>query len=203
MININVVQEEIAEYLRLGAALRLATIETNMTAIAHAAELIINCLQCGGKLLFFGNGGSAADSQHLAAEFVGRFIKDRPPLAAVALTTDTSAITAIANDCGFENIFARQVMAVGCAGDIAIAISTSGKSPNIILGVEAARQKGIATIGLTGNDGGKLSNLVDCAIVIPSTNTAHIQEMHITIGHILCGIAEQALLLSPSLFQKN
>lgn len=199
----SVIREQIAESLRQGAEVRLAVIETNMDEIVHSAELITACLQGGGKLLLFGNGGSAADAQHLAAEFVGRFIRERDPLPAVALTTDTSALTAITNDYGFEQVFACQIRALGRSGDIAIAISTSGNSPNVLFGVQTAREIGITTIGLTGGDGGKLAGMVDCEIVVPSANTAHIQDTHIAIGHAFCGVIEQALAETPLLVERD
>ena len=140
-----------------------------------------------------GNGGSAADSQHLAAEFTGRFSKDRPPIAAVALSTDTSALTCIGNDYSFNDIFARQVQALGKAGDCLIAISTSGNSANVLAAVAAAKSLGISTIGLLGRDGGKLKSQCDISIVVPSQVTARIQEAHILIGHSLCGAVELKL----------
>ena len=151
------------------------------------------CLRAGGKLLFFGNGGSAADAQHLAAEFVGRFVRERAGLPAIALTTDSSILTAVGNDYGFDQIFARQVQALGRPGDVAIAISTSGNSPNIIEGVKAARKGYLKTIGLSGKDGGLLAAEADVVITIASTSTARIQECHITIGHLLCELTEEAL----------
>jgi D-sedoheptulose 7-phosphate isomerase len=163
------------------------------TTIAQAGDLLVEALRAGGKLLFFGNGGSAADAQHLAAEFVGRYVNDRSPLAAIALTTDSSALTAIGNDYGFEQVFARQVRALGRRGDVAIAISTSGRSRNVILGIEAARETGLATLALIGGDGGNLAPSVDVAIVVPSTTTARIQECHITIGHVLCEYVDAEL----------
>jgi D-sedoheptulose 7-phosphate isomerase len=150
-------------------------------------------LQKGGKLMLCGNGGSAADSQHLAAEFTGRFSKDRPPIAAVALSTDTSALTCIGNDYSFNDIFARQVQALGKAGDCLIAISTSGNSGNVLAAVAAAKSLGISTIGLLGRDGGKLKAQCDVSIVVPSQVTARIQEAHILIGHSLCGAVELKL----------
>lgn len=158
--------------------------------IAQVGCLIATTLAQGGKLLLFGNGGSAADAQHIAAELVGRFVRERAPLPAIALTTDTSAITAIGNDYGFDQIFSRQVMALGRRGDIAIAISTSGRSPNVLAGVETARKLGLATIGLTGGEGRPLADAVDVAIVVPSDDTARIQECHITVGHLLCEMVD-------------
>jgi D-sedoheptulose 7-phosphate isomerase len=163
---------------------------------AHVDQAItacVNSLRAGGKLMLCGNGGSAADSQHLAAEFTGRFIKDRPPIAAIALSTDTSALTCIANDYSFEAIFARQVQAIGKPGDCLIAISTSGNSGNVLAAVAAAKALGITCIGLLGRDGGKLKPECDISIVVPSQVTARIQEAHILIGHSLCGAVEQQL----------
>ncbi len=163
--------------------------------IEQAAATMSEALSRGRKLLFCGNGGSAADCQHMASEFTGRFVKDRRPLAAVALTTDSSALTSIANDYAFEHVFERQVMALGSAGDCLIAISTSGNSPSILRAAEAARTAGVACIALTGRDGGKLRALADLAIVVPSQSTARIQEAHAFIGHTLCGMVEQSLRL--------
>ena len=162
-------------------------------AISQAIDACVQSLQKGGKLMLCGNGGSAADSQHLAAEFTGRFIKDRPPIAAVALSTDTSALTCIGNDYSFNDIFSRQVQALGKAGDCLIAISTSGNSGNVLAAVAAAQSLGIKSIGLLGRDGGKLKAQCDVAIVVPSQVTARIQEAHILIGHSLCGAVELKL----------
>lgn len=164
-------------------------------AVSHAAAVATQSLQSGGKLMFCGNGGSAADSQHLAAELTGRFIKDRKPLAALALSTDTSALTCIGNDYSFEEVFARQVQGLGRAGDVLVGISTSGNSRNVIRAVEEAKKLGILVIGLLGREGGALRELCDVAIVVPSLVTARIQESHILIGHTLCGLIEQQLRL--------
>ncbi|HWH73651.1 MAG TPA: D-sedoheptulose 7-phosphate isomerase [Methylibium sp.] len=169
---------------------RLASLDA---AVHAAAEAAARCLQQGGKLLFCGNGGSAADAQHLAAELTGRFIKDRRPLAAIALTTDTSALTSIANDYRFDDVFVRPLRGLARAGDCLVAISTSGNSKNVIEAVRAARELGVATIGLLGRDGGTLRELCDHPIVVPSEVTARIQEAHILIGHTLCGAVEHAL----------
>jgi len=179
--------------LREGAELSIVVARDCSTAIFEAADLITTCLRAGGKLLFFGNGGSAADAQHLAAEFVGRFVRERAGLPAIALTTDSSILTAVGNDYGFDQIFARQVQALGRPGDVAIAISTSGNSPNIIEGVKAARKGYLKTIGLSGKDGGLLATEADVVITIASTSTARIQECHITIGHLFCQLTEEAL----------
>ena len=158
--------------------------------IEQCAELIYQTLSNGKKILFCGNGGSAADAQHLAAEFVGRYETERRAFPAIALTTDTSGLTAIANDYGFERVFTRQIEALANAGDLLIAISTSGNSPNIISAVMTAREKGCQTIGMTGKQGKKLASLCDATILVPSERTARIQEAHITIGHIWCEIID-------------
>lgn len=161
--------------------------------IQQAGDLIAAALAQGGKLLLCGNGGSASDSQHIAAELTGRFLKDRRPLAAVSLTTDTSALTSIANDYSFDEVFSRQVMGLGRKGDCLLAISTSGNSRNVLRAAEVARAAGIRVIGLLGRDGGALRALCDVAIIVQSTTTARVQEAHIFIGHTLCAIVEEAL----------
>jgi D-sedoheptulose 7-phosphate isomerase len=173
--------------------LRLPTL---VPAIEQAAGLLAAALSEGGKLMLCGNGGSAADSQHLAAELTGRFVKDRRPLAAVALSTDTSALTCIGNDYGFDEVFSRQVAGLGRQGDCLLVISTSGNSRNVVRAAEAARVAGIRVIGLLGRDGGVLRGLCEVAIVVPSTTTARIQEAHIFIGHTLCAMVEEALGLA-------
>jgi len=160
--------------------------------IAQVVQLITRALREGRKILLFGNGGSATDASHIAAEFVGRYHKDRAPLPAIALGSDLAAVTCIANDYGYDELFARQVRAHGQKGDIAIAISTSGNSPNVLKGVEAAKAGGLVTIGWTGGKGGKLAGMVDHAFVVPSTVTARIQESHITLGHVLCELIEES-----------
>ncbi len=153
-------------------------------------------IKSGNKIMFFGNGGSASDAQHLATELTVRFINDRDPISAIALTTDTSTLTATGNDFGFDYIFSRQVEAIGNSGDIVIALSTSGNSPNIIKALEMARSKNITTIGFSGRDGGKMKSLCEHILIVPSEVTARIQEMHILLGHMLCGGLEQNLGLS-------
>lgn len=170
-----------------------AGLETLAAPVAEASRRIADCLRAGGKVMFCGNGGSAADSQHLAAEFTGRFIKDRRPLAAIALSTDSSALTCIGNDYSFDHVFLRQLQALGRPGDCIVGISTSGNSGNVVRAFEAARDLSICTIGLLGRDGGKLRQLSDVAIVVDSTTTARIQEAHILIGHSLCGAVEIAV----------
>ncbi len=170
---------------------------TELSAVVHqAGSLCTASLQAGGKLMLCGNGGSAADSQHLSAELTGRFVGDRRPLAAMALSTDTSALTCIANDYSFEEVFARQVQGLGRAGDVLVGISTSGNSRNVIRAVEEARRVGMKVVGLLGRDGGALRDLCDVAIVVPSPVTARIQEAHILVGHTLCGLIEQQLGLA-------
>lgn len=160
--------------------------------IVAASELLTAAVLKGRKPVFFGNGGSAADAQHIAAEFVGRFAFDRPALPALALNANSSAVTAIGNDYGFENVFARQIEAFGVEGDVAIGISTSGNSANVVKGLEAARQRGMGTIGFTGAGGGKMKSVADICICVPSDETPRIQESHILIGHILAELAEVA-----------
>jgi D-sedoheptulose 7-phosphate isomerase len=164
--------------------------------IERAADLLSGALRNGHKLMLCGNGGSAADSQHIAAEMAGRFVNDRRPLAAVALSTDTSTLTCIANDYTFDEVFSRQVMGLGVAGDCLLAISTSGNSRNVIRAAEVARPAGIHVIGLLGKRGGALRGLCEVAIVVPSETTARIQEAHIFIGHTLCALVEEGLGLA-------
>lgn len=161
--------------------------------VAEAAGLLAAALGRGGKVMFCGNGGSAADAQHLAAELMGRFLRDRTPLAAVALTVDTSALTAIGNDYSFADVFSRQVRGLGRAGDALVAISTSGNSENVLRAVSAARAAGIATLGLTGAAGGRMAGLCDLCIRVPAGRADRIQEMHIAVGHLICGMVEDAL----------
>jgi D-sedoheptulose 7-phosphate isomerase len=158
--------------------------------IEIACEIVTNSIQQGNKILLFGNGGSAADAQHIAAEFTGRFVKERRSLPAIALTTDTSALTAIGNDYGFERIFERQVEGLANKGDVLIGISTSGNSANVIRALGLGQQLGCKTIGLSGRNGGAMNDCCDVNIVVPSQITAHIQEMHILIGHILCAAVD-------------
>jgi D-sedoheptulose 7-phosphate isomerase len=164
---------------------------------AQAAMRIVDSLRAGGKVFFFGNGGSAADAQHLAAEFVGRYLKERPALAALALNVNSSSVTAIGNDYGFEYIFARQLEGLGKQGDVAVGLSTSGNSRNIVRALEIAKSKSIYTVALTGASGGILTNVADCTIRIPSEETPRIQECHILMGHIICEIVEEKLVENP------
>jgi D-sedoheptulose 7-phosphate isomerase len=174
-----------------------AVVRTTRDAVApEFCKLVaasVACIKGGGKLLFFGNGGSAGDAQHLATELAVRYVKDRAPIAAIALTTDTSALTAIGNDLGFERLFARQIEAIGRRGDLAIGITTSGKSPNVVAGLKSAKAMGLAAAALTGRDGGAVKGLADPCLIVPSQTTARIQEMHILLGQMLCGALEAEL----------
>ncbi|HEX9900037.1 MAG TPA: D-sedoheptulose 7-phosphate isomerase [Candidatus Methylomirabilis sp.] len=186
-------QSAIQKMFRDSAEVKLRFAGEAAPRIESVARRMAEVLRRGGKLLFFGNGGSAADAQHLAAEFVNRFLRDREALAAIALTTDTSALTSIGNDLGFDQVFSRQVEALGRPGDLVVAISTSGNSPNVLRAVEAARRLGCVTVGLTGGTGGRLAKVVDEAFVVPSTETPRIQETHTTLGHALCALVEDLL----------
>jgi D-sedoheptulose 7-phosphate isomerase len=166
---------------------------TFLAAVAKTGRIMAQALQSGNKVLFFGNGGSAADAQHLAAELTGRFMKERPALAALALTTNSSSVTALGNDYGFETIFARQIEGLARRGDVAVGISTSGNSPNVLQAIAAAHSRKLITVGMTGAKGGKLASAVDYCIRIPSDSTPRIQEAHILVGHVLCEIIEQEL----------
>ncbi|TVQ83205.1 MAG: SIS domain-containing protein [Micavibrio sp.] len=185
---------EFDEHLEVAAATKAALQQPFFDLLAAAVRTIEN----GGKIMFFGNGGSAADSQHLATELTARYKKDRKAIAAIALTTDTSALTAIGNDFGFEDLFSRQIEALGRAGDLVIGISTSGNSPNVLKALHLARETGITTVGFTGGTGGKMPECCDILLNVPSATTARIQEMHITLGQMLCGALEQALGLTAT-----
>lgn len=190
-----VIQAQITEAQRVMTAMLadqhlLATLEA-------ASKSCIDCLQAGGKILLAGNGGSAADAQHIAGEFVSRFAFDRPGLPAIALTTDTSILTAIGNDYGYDRLFNRQVQALGNKGDVFIGYSTSGKSPNILKAFEEARARGLTCIGLTGNRGGPMRDMCDFVLEVPSADTPKIQEGHLVLGHILCGLVEATIFKAP------
>lgn len=167
-----------------------------LDVIIKIAEIIIEAYKNGKKVILFGNGGSAADAQHITAELVGKYYLDRDPLPAVALTTNTSSLTAIGNDYSFDIVFARQLKALGQKGDVAIGISTSGNSENVIQAFKVGREMGLITVGFTGKSGGKLSSVADYCLCIPSSDTPRIQEGHITIGHIICEIVERELFRS-------
>jgi D-sedoheptulose 7-phosphate isomerase len=183
--------------------LKRRVLEAQGPQVAGAARLLAQVFKDGGKVLIFGNGGSAADAQHLTAEFVNRFQVERPPLAALALTTDTSILTAVANDYDFKQIFAKQVRALGRPGDLAWGISTSGNSPNVVAGLDAARELGLKTLALSGGggDGGPVGAAAEMALTVPSRNTPRVQEVHITIGHVLCDLVDY--LLFPEKFKSG
>ena len=189
--------DDIIRELRESATLKVQVAETQGAIIQAMIECIWQSMQQGGKLLICGNGGSAADAQHLATECMVRLEAERTPLPAIALTTDTSLLTAAGNDYGFETIFARQVAGLGRPRDVLMAISTSGNSSNVVCAVEEAHRRGLRTLGLLGRDGGRLKDMVHIALVVPSSNTQRIQEVHITIGHILCGTLERRILSTP------
>jgi D-sedoheptulose 7-phosphate isomerase len=190
-------RDVIAAFLRQEAEEHRQAFEALLPGLAAPFERMLGiweaAVRAGGKLLLFGNGGSAADAQHMAAELVIRYQANRPAIAAIALTTDTSALTAGANDLGFEAVFSRQIEALGRLGDVVVAISTSGRSPNVLAGLREARARGLRTTGLTGADGGELCALCDAVITVPSPVTARIQELHILLGHMLCKALEQRL----------
>ena len=185
--------ERIRQIAGESVATKQAFFDSHADAVARAADLLVETVRAGGKVLVFGNGGSAADAQHIAAELVNRLNYDRPPIAAIALTTDTSILTSVGNDASFADLFARQVRALGRAGDAVIAISTSGNSPNVLRAAEAARELGLKVIALAGRDGGSLAPLADVALVVETRSTQRVQETHITIAHILCELIEEAL----------
>jgi D-sedoheptulose 7-phosphate isomerase len=182
-------QQQFAESARV----KQAFAQGSIAAMAKAVEVVVESFRSGRKALLFGNGGSAADAQHIADEWTGRFRRERPPLPAIALTANTSDLTAIGNDYGFDQIFARLVSAHGQPGDIAIALSTSGNSPNVLEAVDEARRRKLHTVGLTGKGGGQLASRVDVALVVPSDVTARIQECHMTFLHALCELVDEAL----------
>ena len=186
----SIIDKEIEKILNVVTALREPEVQSNIQTIADAC---VKAIQESKKIIFAGNGGSAADAQHWSAELIARFNYDRPSIASIALTVDTSALTAIGNDYGYDYVFARQIEGLGQAGDVFIAISTSGNSPNIIRAIEAAKSKGILTVGFTGEKGGKMKDACDLMFRAPSNETPHIQEAHAMIGHLLCGLIELAI----------
>lgn len=186
-------KERVLSAFQESADVKRRFVQDHADRIVHLACLLAESFRAGRKVLLFGNGGSATDASHLAAEFVGRYHRDRQPLPALALATDMAAVTCIANDYAYDEIFARQVRAHGQKGDLAIAISTSGNSANVLKAVEAARAAGLITVGWTGGSGGKLAGLVDHAFVVPSAVTARIQESHITLGHVLCELIDEQI----------
>jgi phosphoheptose isomerase len=187
-------RDHAAETLRASARLHAELAEgPAVDAMARAADVLVDVLRAGGTVLAFGNGGSAADAQHFVAELVGRFERTRPGYPAVALTTDPSVVTAVANDFGYDAVFARQIEALGRAGDLAVGITTSGTSPNVVRGLEAAAARGLRTVALTGHDGGAAGRLVEVHVNVPSTVTARVQEAHTTVLHLLCAVVDREL----------
>ena len=186
-------KEKIKKIIKESMEVKESLSKAETVNIEKAAKAIIESLKSGGKLLVFGNGGSAADSQHMVAELVGRFKKERRPLAAIALTTNTSTLTAIANDYGYEAVFSRQVKALGSPGDVAFGISTSGNSKNVIEAIKKAKGIGLKTIGLIGAGGGKMKSECDISIIVPSGDTPRIQEAHLVVCHIICELIEEEL----------
>lgn len=188
------------EHLRTTAAVAAQVAAESAGTVAEMAEALTSCLRAGGKVLLCGNGGSAAEAQHLAAELVGRYLRERRPLPAIALTTDTSALTAIANDYRFEDVFQRQIDALAVAGDVLIALSTSGTSADVVMAAQAARAKGVFVLAFTGQSGGELVKHADLALQVPSVTTPIVQEIHLAIGHVLCDLVERALIAAPETF---
>ncbi len=190
-------KEEIAQIFKESADLKLRFIRQNAELLVQAVRMIVEAFKSGNKVLLFGNGGSAADAQHIAAEFVNRFLIERPPLPALALSTDTSVLTSISNDYGYVDSFAKQIKALGKEGDVAIGISTSGSAANVIKAVKVAKEMALKTLGLAGNDGGELAKRVDLALIVASPVTPRIQEVHITIGHVICEMVDRMLFQHP------
>lgn len=189
----NQMHQQIRDEIQASIDVKKKVIEKNVAVIADIAETISRCLKNGNKLLLFGNGGSAADSQHIAAEFVSRYKMERRALPAIALTVDTSILTAMGNDYHYGQVFSRQVEALGRKGDVAIGISTSGNSPNVLKALEEAKRLGLKTVGFTGESGGKMKDMTDFCLQVPSNITARIQEAHITVFHFICGWVEKEL----------
>jgi D-sedoheptulose 7-phosphate isomerase len=192
-------EDYIIKIFRESCQVKEAFVNENLNRIVAVVEAVTTALKAGNKILLFGNGGSAADAQHLAAEFVNRFVIERPPLPAIALTTDTSVITSIGNDYDFADIFSKQIRAIGQKGDIAWGMSTSGTSMNVVKGLEAAKKIGMVTIGLTGRDGGDVAKIADYALNVSSTSTPRIQEVHITVGHVICEMVDFKLFQRPDM----
>ena len=190
-------RERVERIFADSVAAKQAFVAGQADGVVQAAEAMAGALREGRAVLLFGNGGSAADAQHIAAEFVNRFEVERRPLPALALTTDSSVLTSIGNDYAYDQVFAKQVRALGKRGDVAVGLSTSGRSPNVLRGLEAAREQGLLTIGLTGQDGGQMADLCDHLFRVPSTVTARIQETHITLGHALCALVDDLLFGKP------
>lgn len=186
-------KSEIIRIFEESGRVKTAFAHENADKIAVVVRLLAQTFRSGKKVILFGNGGSATDASHIAAEFVNRFLMDRPPLPAIALNTDPAVLTSISNDFGYDQIFSKQLMALGQEGDTVIGISTSGNSPNVLRALDVAKKGGMKTVVLTGGTGGKMANLADYTFVVPSRHTPHIQETHITLGHILCQLVDEEL----------
>jgi len=187
------VQDKLVKIFYRSIEAKEAFLKSNLELVETVVLRLVLSLQSGGKVLLFGNGGSAADAQHLAAEFVNRFLYDRPALPAIALTTDSSVLTSISNDADYSQIFSRQIEALGKAGDVAIGISTSGNSPNVLLGLQKGKQMGLYTVAFSGGDGGKIKTAADVCFTVPCREVPRIQEVHITLGHAICELVEAAI----------
>jgi len=190
-------EDHIVKIFKESSQLKDIFLNENLGRMVNVIEAITGALKAGNKILIFGNGGSAADAQHLAAEFINRFVIERPPLPAIALSADTSVITGIGNDYGFSEIFSKQIRALGQVGDVAWGISASGKSPNVLKGLEVAGKMGLITVGLTGRDGGDIARMVDYSLNVPSSSTPRIQEVHIAIGNVICEMIDFKLFQRP------
>jgi len=192
-------EDHIVKIFKESSQLKEVFVNENLGRIVRVVEAVTGALKAGHKILLFGNGGSAADAQHIAGEFVNRFIIERPPLPAIALSTDTSVITSIGNDYDFSEIFSKQVRAIGQAGDVAWGISTSGSSPNVIKALDVAKKIGMITIGFTGRDGGDIARLVDYSLNVSSNSTPRVQEVHITVAHVICEMVDFKLFQRPDI----
>jgi D-sedoheptulose 7-phosphate isomerase len=192
-------QDHIINIFKESSRVKEAFINENLSKLINIIDVLTAALKSGNKILLFGNGGSAADAQHIAAEFINRFLIERPPLPAIALTTDTSVITSIGNDYDFSEIFSKQIRAIGQPGDVAWGISTSGNSANVMKGLEVAKKMGLVTVAFTGKDGGSIAKIVDFSVNVSSSSTARIQETHITAGHAICELVDMKLFQKPDL----
>ena len=192
-------EDHIVKIFKESSQLKEVFVNENLSRIVRVVEAVTGALKAGNKILLFGNGGSAADAQHIAGEFVNRFIIERPPLPAIALSTDTSVITSIGNDYDFSEIFSKQIRAIGQTGDVAWGISTSGKSPNVIKALETAKKMGLVTIGFTGRDGGDIARMVDYSLNVSSNSTPRVQEVHITVAHVICEMVDFKLFQRPDI----
>ena len=192
-------EDHIVKIFKESSRLKEEFVNENLSGIVRVVEAVTGALKSGNKILLFGNGGSAADAQHIAGEFVNRFLIERPPLPAIALSTDTSVITSIGNDYDFSEIFSKQIRAIGQTGDVAWGISTSGKSPNVIKALQMAKKIGMVTIGFTGKDGGDIAHMVDYSLNVSSNSTPRVQEVHITVAHVICEMIDFKLFQRPDI----